>query len=104
MKKLITLLSVVCLLFVGTANSHGSILVNAVESNGDVVFSGGGTVDTSGLSYFATNPVVAALWPILQISRWWPEPATNTPEYPALPALDPGVFFFLPVLLATSFI
>ncbi len=49
MKKLVAVFSVVCLLFVGTANSRGSIVVHAVETGGNVEFSGGGTADLTGL-------------------------------------------------------
>ena len=36
--------------FVGSS-AHGSVIVTATETNGDVVFSGGGTLDLSNLNF-----------------------------------------------------
>ena len=51
------------LFLAGASNCYGSILVNAIETGGDVIFSGGGTADLAGLTFDTTFSVGSGIIP-----------------------------------------
>jgi peroxiredoxin len=67
MPRICSLTLSILLTAVLSTESDGGVIVNAVEAGGDVVFSGGGTLDTTGLTFLVQLPNAGNIRPAFPI-------------------------------------